>query len=368
MPSKIDWSDALFRHYFNAENQEKEILLYCDHNVIAEVGKKSFPIRFSNDEEAVKDFQKLFSHYKKPKEWFDEIIRNYTDRINKYPVDKPPGPEYFPSLLLTIIPFAEYDNLPESQEKKLTALAYYERLAIYFQNINPHFKQLEQLKERLSQNFSALKNVWKDLENYANDTLKGNFGRWHVIQQTNDPHVYVRIPRSQLIFRPIDRTRELPEFFSKIRLFHPPDDWKSIIQSDEFRRKFKTAFDFEDQEFVANFVEAEWKIWMDARNKEKKISDSSGRRSVILSSSHPKKRHSKNKIKLKWCFDSKTKTLKFTPYDYDDTFSFNNREIHYCHTIDYQNIAEYKKKEYRFNYSGKKELNRVVILKYNRDL
>jgi hypothetical protein len=40
----LEWNNAIINHFFNSENEEKEVLLYFSEDVINEIGEKNFPL------------------------------------------------------------------------------------------------------------------------------------------------------------------------------------------------------------------------------------------------------------------------------------------------------------------------------------
>ncbi len=375
MPSNQDWCNVLFRHYFNRENEGKEVLLYCDRDVIIEVGKKavaSGDINFEslngkNDDDIFLDFERKFGDFTSPVHWINQASQYFYHR--KKPAGEPYGPEYFIHLLLTILAVSEYDRLPEEEARRLPSSAYYERLAKYFQKINAEFAQnsTDYLVRNLGVNFGLLQYVWRDLETYVNKTLKGEYGVWHLNQDDKDPRIHVRIPLSQLIFKPIHRSRDLPEFF---RLFvkSEPEDWNEVVKHPEFKRKFEKASKFENPAFVVDFVKSEWTKWNEERQKEgdksssycydggtvgigsqrniKKLKIQSGKKTEIVS--------------LFWCFELESRTLKLFPAT---NFEHEGKTYAYGRAISRQELKNIEAgKKIRFRYTGKSGLRRLVAL------
>ncbi|MCS7086894.1 MAG: hypothetical protein NZ534_12550, partial [Bacteroidia bacterium] len=98
MPTLQDWSNALFRHYFNAERKGKTVLLCCDYEVVVGVGREAAKaeakdfrsLEGRNDEHIYNSFLRLFKHIKKPAEWFDEIEKGFYERRGGYPLNNEP--------------------------------------------------------------------------------------------------------------------------------------------------------------------------------------------------------------------------------------------------------------------------------------
>ena len=49
----LEWNNAIVNHFFNSENEEKEVTLYFSEDIIVEIGEKKFPMP---DDGYVEDF------------------------------------------------------------------------------------------------------------------------------------------------------------------------------------------------------------------------------------------------------------------------------------------------------------------------
>lgn len=51
----LEWNNAIIKHFFNSENEEKEVMLYFSESIIDEIGINNFP---KSDVSYIADFYK----------------------------------------------------------------------------------------------------------------------------------------------------------------------------------------------------------------------------------------------------------------------------------------------------------------------
>ncbi|MDW8334909.1 MAG: hypothetical protein RMM53_11895, partial [Bacteroidia bacterium] len=276
-------------------------------------------------------------------------------------------------------------------ERKLTAGAYYERLARFFQWFNDAFKEAdrEKLIARFNSNFPKLEDVWRDLEKYVCETLKGDFGVWRLKRDDTDPHVHVRIPRSQLIFKPVHLSRDLPEFFKKI-VRDEPSDWSAVVEHPEFKQKFKNAYEFDDKKFVLDFLKDKWREWREQKQKERPKSRTTSslvrrsnrrirfqsrkttgsgvktgsRKGSQENGASPRVPGTKREIvELFWCYDSKTKDLKLC-HRYEE-LELDGKSYSYNEAMPRHEVEKLKEK---FRLKRTNLAKHVVVLKKDSEV
>jgi hypothetical protein len=373
MPGNQEWSNALFRYYFNSENAGKEVLLYCDHDVIVEVakneansGNEKFKHFLHLDSDAIKakvlnDFRQALvigPRYFNPKEW----VQTLSDMKC---MPGTPAPPYFAHLLLTIIAFSE----SLTQDNNINAQNYYDRLTKYFKlhwtGFNGEFD---------THTFKPIYSVWRNMKIRLNS---GEQGIWTLYQGRD---IFVGIPRSQVIFKPVHLTRDLPEFFKKNVGIIEPKDWNDAIESHAFKNKFPNAHRFKNRDFVIKFLKGRWETWRNEETKERKSKTAtSGERNGVSGAlgSYPENLH-KNEanplapisltkvprkrrvVGLHWCADAQGK-LFFTLWIGHEC-KINERTYRFGDRIPFEEIWNKEYKEIRFNYEGRNGLKNVVAL------
>jgi len=152
----LEWNNAIINHYFNPENEEKEVILYFSERIIEEIGRNNFE---EPEDGYVNDF------YTALRIGVPGISRDYIQRIidleNKYnegvkaiegiPLNYPP---YFTYFIAFILPFTSGDTIEGLNSNN------------FYRYVNTFFKKKKLIPEPYnfrSNNFNEIDDFWNKI-------------------------------------------------------------------------------------------------------------------------------------------------------------------------------------------------------------
>ena len=154
----LEWNNIIIKHFFNPENEEKEVMLYFSESIIEEIGTNNFPIP---EKGYIEDFYEAlrrrvigipYENYIQRILSLEEKYRNGCRRIGDVDFHYPP---YLTYLLAFILPFTSgaaiedlnmnnfHDYVKEFFEKK-------ELTNDYDRFIKNHLKDIDELWQKIN--------------------------------------------------------------------------------------------------------------------------------------------------------------------------------------------------------------------------
>jgi hypothetical protein len=161
----LEWNNAIIKHYFNSENEEKEVMLYFSEAIIEEIGLNNFQIP---DEGYVENFYKALRYGVNgiPNE-------NYIDRIIKLQEKYLSGcrnvagvefnyPPYLTYILTFMLPFTS-----ENEIEKCNINNFHQPAKEFFEkkNLTNNYSKLIENKIKLIESYWGKINNWLVEEN-----------------------------------------------------------------------------------------------------------------------------------------------------------------------------------------------------------
>jgi len=150
----LKWNNAIINHYFNEENEEKEVILYFSERIIEEIGKNNFE---EPEDGYISDFYKALKigvpglpsdcNYIQRILELERKYNNRTKAIDGIPLNYPP---YFTYFIAFILPFTSGDTIEGLNSNN------------FYDYVNTFFKE----KGLISSNYIINSNKFKEIDNF----------------------------------------------------------------------------------------------------------------------------------------------------------------------------------------------------------
>ncbi|MBK6699254.1 MAG: hypothetical protein IPG55_05005 [Saprospiraceae bacterium] len=190
----LEWNNAIINHFFNTENEEKEVTLYFSEDVIREIGEKNFTLP---EDGYVVDF------FKALRNGVNGTTNNYIQRIldleSKYsqgcrgvqqiPLNYPP---YLSYLLSFLLPFTS-GTLPDG----FRMTNFHDIVKLYFEERNLTTNYDQQIKFRLNE----VDHLWNNIFDWLFESNNISLGYIEKIENPALNRKYVSKFEYHIIFR-----------------------------------------------------------------------------------------------------------------------------------------------------------------------
>jgi len=233
----LQWNNAIINHFFNPENEDKEVMLYFSEAVIEEIGQKNFP---STEEAYVTDFYKALKDgvlgisnddYIKRILALDEKYKKGCRKIDGIDINYPP---VFTYLIALLIPFSSGEV-----DKKLSAANFHRYVEKLFKE-----KELTDNYKNIQEKLKSIDYLWDEINNWLiyeeRETL--GFLVKGFVPQTN--REWISRYEYHILFRK-DQEEHLSNVFDKYNI--SPGDLMSEDEMRELLVKNSRSLSFSDK-------------------------------------------------------------------------------------------------------------------------
>ena len=150
----LEWNNAIINHYFNTDNEEKEVILYFSEKIIEEIGQSNFE---EPEDGYVKDFYSALRTGVPgiSKDHIQRIIdlenkyNNGTKAIEEIPLNYPP---YFTYFIAFILPFTSGETIEEFNSSN------------FYGYLNSFFRE----KNIIPDDYNFISNKFKEIDKFWN--------------------------------------------------------------------------------------------------------------------------------------------------------------------------------------------------------
>jgi len=159
----LKWNNAIINHYFNPDNEEKEVILYFSEKIIEEIGRNNFE---KPEDGYINDFYKALKQgvpgtsnlgYIEKILYLENKFNEGIIRINKIPLNYPP---YFAYFIAFILPFTSGKTIEEFNSNN------------FYGYVNSFFKEKKIISEDYnfgSNKFREIDDLWNKINNWLID-------------------------------------------------------------------------------------------------------------------------------------------------------------------------------------------------------
>lgn len=204
----LSWNNAIINHFFNQENEEKEVILYFSEDVIKEIGLRNFP--FQEDGFVQDFFCALLSgvHGTQNKDYIERILdleKRYLDGcrgIGDIPFNYPP---YLTYLLAFMLPFTS-GQLQEGRRRT----NFHDIVKPYFEENRFTLNYDLQIRNRLRE----IDHLWNRIFEWLFEINNMSYGFIEKIENPVENRKYVSKFEYHIIFRR-EQEDKLSEIFDK---------------------------------------------------------------------------------------------------------------------------------------------------------
>ncbi|MDD4411795.1 MAG: hypothetical protein PHO58_04800 [Bacilli bacterium] len=211
----LQWNDAIIKHFFNEEKEEKEVTLYFSKIVINEIGKETFEepeygyyenflkalrmgVPGANNSDYIQRILYLDEHYKKGCRSINGVQLNY--------------PPYLSYLLAFILPFTSGESLQGYTMANFHGIA-----KGYFEDNNLTKNYTKYIENRLK----TIDYLWNELSDWLIEENNFSLGYIENITDPNQNRKYVSKFEYHILFRK-EQEERLPKVFDDNNIL--PDD------------------------------------------------------------------------------------------------------------------------------------------------
>ncbi len=214
----LQWNDAVIKHFFNEENEEKEVTLYLSRTVINEIGKNNFE---ETEDDYYSDFLRAIrkgvdgtnnSDYIERIIYLDKHYKKGCRSINGVELNYPP---YLAYMLTFILPFTSGEA-----SGVFTMANFHDVAKQYFEENKLTSNYDTHIRSRLRD----IDYLWAELSDWLIEENNFSLGYIENIDDINSNRKYVSKYEYHILFRK-DQEERLPKVFDDNNIL--PDDYLS---------------------------------------------------------------------------------------------------------------------------------------------
>ncbi len=185
----LQWNNAIIKHFFNPENELKEVMLYFSEEIIEEIGINNFPIP---EEGYVEDFYKALrvgvvgipnDNYIDRMLRLEERYRNGCRKIDGVEFEYPPNLAYLLAFILSFTiatPINKVVTKSGTGDNEYNANNFHKPVKYFFESVKLTTNYDRIIKEHLGD----IDGLWQELINWL---VEKNYWRFGYIEKIN-PH------------------------------------------------------------------------------------------------------------------------------------------------------------------------------------